>query len=167
MQDRFKFRIFEYETKEMVELDAIGYSSFDPFAEGKSRLIMIPSGLGNTFHYDKQCLYDNDKFSEPMQCTGLKDKNGKLIYEGDILRYPPQNKDEEKNYVACEVFFHNNDCCDNHIGFQMNRYRFQGSLCGIANYGTKYKFIPKNTERMEVIGNIYTDAHLLEENKND
>lgn len=96
-----------------------------------------------------------------MQCTGLKDNNGKLIYEGDILRYPPQNKDEEKNYVACEVFFHNNDCCDNHIGFQMNRYRFQGSLCGIANYGTKYKFIPKNTERMEVIGNIYENPELL------
>ena len=85
MNDRFKFRIFEKETKTMVELDAVGYSSFDPFKEGKSRLIMIPSGLGNTFHYEKQCLYDNEKFSEPMQSTGLKDKNGKLIYEGDIL----------------------------------------------------------------------------------
>ena len=100
---------------------------------------------------------------EPQQATGLKDKNGTLIYEGDILRYPPKDQYEEKNYVACEVFFHNNDCCDNHIGFQMNRYRFQGALRGIANYGTKYKFIPKNTEKMEVIGNIYENKELIDE----
>ena len=145
MNDRFKFRIFEYETKEMIELDAVGYSSFDPFAEGKSRLIMIPSGLGNTFHYDKQCLYDNDKFSEPMQCTGLKDKNGKLIYEGDIVEV-----------INCRGA---NAVVEYNIDLAM--FKLKGE-----------KFSPSALQHIrkdyfEVIGNIYTDAHLLEETKND
>ena len=134
MQDRFKFRIFEYETKEMVELDAIGYSSFDPFAEGKSRLIMIPSGLGNTFHYDKQCLYDNDKFSEPMQSTGLKDKNGKLIYEGDIV------KETLTDFINEEII----------TVVKWDKLNVTYNLENLQNC------------EIEVIGNIYENEELLE-----
>lgn len=109
------------------------------------------------------CYYTNLDYSKLMQCTGLRDKHGKPIYEGDLLRYPPKDKDEETNFVVCEVFFHNNDCCDTHIGFQMNRFRFQGNLCGIINYGNKYNFIPGNVGKMEVIGNIYQNKKLLSE----
>lgn len=48
----------------------------------------------------------NDKHFEIMQFTGLLDKNGKEIYEGDILRNPVKNDWEKINYIAHEVFFH-------------------------------------------------------------
>lgn len=159
MNDRFKFRIWDKEQNKYLPLVSRGDD------------IDFWISLDNTGVYlverdnNRDVAYFNDITEDVIVqfCTGLKDKNDKLIYDGDILRYPPKDQYEEKNYVACEVFFHNNDCCDSHIGFQMNRYRFQGALCGIANYGSKYKFIPKNTEKMEIIGNIYENKELLEE----
>lgn len=136
MQDRFKFRIFERESKEMFELDAVGYSSFDPFGKGVSRLIMIPSGIENSFHYNKQCLYDKDKYSEPMQCSGLKDKNGKLIYERDIVK---EYSDIGEFVMIKEVCF------------------FEDVMFGF-NVNSAYEY--------EIIGNIYENPGVLKKHEN-
>lgn len=130
---RFKFRVWN--GKEMLYNSGLGYGEGNQLIEDKGHII--------------------------MQCTGLKDKNGKLIYEGDILRYPPKNEYEQKNYACLEVFFHNNDCCDNHIGFQLGRVHFHGCLCG-GSFGNEYKFIPKNANKMEIIGNVYENKELVE-----
>lgn len=149
MQDRFKFRIWEKETKTMIELDAVGYSSFDPFAKGISRLILILSGLDNTFHYNKQCLYDNDKFSEPMQCTGLKDKNGKLIFEGDVIEL------EERVYKKLyKVYFQ--------VIFENGSYYLKADFTTHSGFlQFRCYFLSEYAEEIEVIGNIYENPELL------
>lgn len=75
-----------------------------------------------------------------LRYTGLKDKNGKEIYEGDIT--------SDKQVVVFDVLF-----C-----------RF-----GIANYDIKarpewvwaYGFNPDNIKDLEIVGNIYGNPELL------
>ncbi len=91
------------------------------------------------------------------QYTGLKDKNGKDIYDGDFLRMPPESQWEETNYAFYEVFFHDGDAnADYNIGFSIARIHYKGSVCG----GIIPHFKPKQVSKMVVIGNIYENPEL-------
>ena len=91
------------------------------------------------------------------QCTGLKDKNGKLIWENDIISYqrdnddcPFPNKDTKKRLG--KVF-----CSDFRATFAI----------GMGKNGSKslnddlWKYV-QNGNRVEVIGNIFDNKELLE-----
>jgi uncharacterized phage protein (TIGR01671 family) len=94
------------------------------------------------------------------QFTGLKDKNGKEIYEGDILRVHVLVQDYDFSDEFWRVGF---------IKFVLGKF----VLVNCTNYATsdltiKHDYSPRKTAeytypkyRSEVIGNIHEDKHLL------
>ena len=100
----------------------------------------------NEMFYDVQNDYYfetfiNSKRFELMQYTGLKDKNGKEIYEGDILKFT--------------------DCLDEFMPFTKK-------ISDVYWFNEYSRFAMRNTEmnlsyllESEVIGNIHENPELL------
>ena len=93
------------------------------------------------------------------QYTGLKDKNGKKIFEGDIISadYYPFIEDGKQNYVGIVTFY--DDICS----FQYELQCVNKDKRGISN-GINEEFEPNDDlilEDFEVIGNIFDNPELL------
>ena len=87
-----------------------------------------------------------------MQYTGLKDKNGKDVYEGDVLasqRQPHSHIDHLEPAIIGDVVYN-----DNLASFRI-RIEHHGNSIGESN---TMKFTPYN--HYEVIGNIYENPEL-------
>lgn len=132
MQDRFKFRVWYkdlYSPEPKPKMIYGAERTYDCFCGDDEQIPASSFGV----------IIDDEEFI-PMQCTGLKDKNGKLLYDGDIIRH-------HYDYAKVEWNYH-------HACFML-----------VFNDGDNREFgeIDMDSKLFEIVGNIHENPELLEQ----
>ena len=105
--------------------------------------------------WDIQGLYDYPL----MQYTGLKDKNGKEIYEGDILATERHHADK-KPVCPKQVVY--GECGG---GGYEESFNTMGFYITDASCAFDEGLLDRDIDRLVSIGNIYENPELLEDTK--
>ena len=141
--------LFKAKRKDNGEWVEGGYFS-EPYTDKKFIICWNSFGLG--FNEFIEVLPDTI-----CQCTGLTDKNGKKIWENDILKgcqYPFLFEGKE-NYYAEVIWFEN---CP---AFGIYTFKNPKSNVRGISEGNTELMESWNSEDWEVIGNVFDNADLL------
>ena len=128
-----KFRAWLKEDKKMVNVETMDFTD-------KSMQYLKRSEIINAYILRRE----SDDDVELMQYTGVKDKNGKEIYEGDILFF----RDENMKYIVVQ-----------------QDAAFIIKSIEIRKYSEKMCWLDDTEICCEIVGNIYENKKLLEENE--
>ena len=138
MNRKIKFRTWDTEYKEFSE-----WTNRDPFFDTSSgKIFFWERTRKEDGSYDGDIILENhgDRFVL-QQYTGLKDKNGKEIYEGDILKY-------SNTYFESQ-------------GGQLANPIFQAEWVGAGFVFLGESALQEDADYYEICGNIFKNPELL------
>lgn len=133
MQDRFRFRAWNFKENKYYQQNEKGMFKLGGELPNGTPVGVLCSveDLTNNRNYDKNFVVE--------QCTGSKDKNGKLIYEGDIV----ETHDYTTEYSQ--------------IVFEKGCYVLKSKDVAMYEHLSNYE------KECRIIGNIHENSELLED----
>lgn len=134
MTREFKFRAWDEDRKQYAQVLGL------EFNENSGEIEIVKAKI------DGETYFGARKRFVLEQYTGLKDKNGKEIYEGDIINLPLDFGIREFGFVA----FTNGR-------FLIQDYEWEDGSCHIVDF---YDYNVPNQD-FEIIGNIHENSELL------
>ena len=121
---------------------------YDAYSDNLTSIDICKKTITITSFYNYENVYRfEDEKVKLMQYTGLKDKNGKEIYEGDIVLI---KLDETSTWYKTVVGFKKGAFIANLIDKEDYVYIFHHGF---------------TDDDFEIIGNVYENKNLLEENE--
>lgn len=138
MKNRFKYRAWDKENKRYIHDVEKGLQFYS--TAGNLR-VMTLAEIAESSKYNLE------------QCTGLRDKNGKLIYEGDVINATPPDE-----WSVFDKYNHNGV-----LGKKRVVMRHGGFLLNDDNNEDNYWLYWAITNTcVKIIGNIHENPELLE-----
>ena len=133
MNERFKFRVWDSSANAYVP---------------RSQFILLSDGTLIQEIGGEEVIWES---TEPEFCTGLKDKNSKLIYENDLIKCPSGiYRIAVDDFGLWTAIYDNNP--------------FEG-VVEWSDIVKNYAFNQNNVE-LEVLGNIHENADLIKVGEN-
>ncbi|WP_427112401.1 YopX family protein [Megasphaera sueciensis] len=142
---KIKFRVWDKNLKLMAMANCIKYPSDYVYPQIYYRYKNKQTGK----IIDECALFGSDDGCDTvrvMQYTGLKDKNGKDVYEGDIIRTKMFGKEiGNANFNDIDYF----------------SIVYKGASFKLENNTRTFYFTKETSKSAEIIGNIYENSELL------
>lgn len=137
MEDRYLFKAKRVDDGDWLVGYVVKYGH-----TGKEKYYIVPSYASDLYAIEVDT-------STICQCTGLKDNNGKLIWENDIVKFDVYYYEKLESSIISQIKWCNDLCA---LSLVVN---------SIGTRGTLGHLMGLNKE-IEVIGNVFDNPELLE-----